>query len=122
MKETFPLGRAILLPETKHTRILETEECHGFASTLYLLHRVGFDSLFFVGEAEQLTCALLGRWEELQVLASEPPERHLLFAGDAEDAANGLYSTLSDPVCTATAPGDPAGHTSVPRPLAWTWH
>uniref|UniRef100_A0A8D2M9F8 von Willebrand factor A domain containing 2 n=1 Tax=Zonotrichia albicollis TaxID=44394 RepID=A0A8D2M9F8_ZONAL len=45
------------------------------------------------------------RWEELQVLASEPPERHLLFAGDAEDAANGLYSTLSDPVCTATAPG-----------------
>ncbi|XP_050832263.1 von Willebrand factor A domain-containing protein 2 isoform X4 [Serinus canaria] len=45
------------------------------------------------------------RWEELQVLASEPSERHLLFAGDAEDAANGLYSTLSDPVCTATAPG-----------------
>ncbi|OWK56979.1 von Willebrand factor A domain-containing protein 2 [Lonchura striata] len=45
------------------------------------------------------------RWEELQVLASEPPERHLLFAGDADDAANGLYSTLSDPVCTATTPG-----------------
>ncbi|XP_039409630.1 von Willebrand factor A domain-containing protein 2 isoform X3 [Corvus cornix cornix] len=45
------------------------------------------------------------RWEELHVLASEPPERHLLFAGDADDAANGLYSTLSDPVCTATAPG-----------------
>uniref|UniRef100_A0A803VBA3 von Willebrand factor A domain containing 2 n=1 Tax=Ficedula albicollis TaxID=59894 RepID=A0A803VBA3_FICAL len=45
------------------------------------------------------------RWEELHLLASEPPERHLLFAGDAEDAANGLYSTLSDPVCTATAPG-----------------
>lgn len=67
-----------------------------------------------MGEAEQLTCALLGRWQELQVLASEPPERHLLFAGDADDAANGLYSTLSDPVCTASAPGDPAGHTSVP--------
>lgn len=62
----------------------------------------------------RLTCALLVRWEELQVLASEPSERHLLFAGDAEDAANGLYSTLSDPVCTATAPGDPAGHTSLP--------
>ncbi|XP_068054214.1 von Willebrand factor A domain-containing protein 2 isoform X2 [Anomalospiza imberbis] len=45
------------------------------------------------------------RWEELQALASEPPERHLLFAGDADDAANGLYSTLSDPVCTATTPG-----------------
>ncbi|RMC11367.1 hypothetical protein DUI87_11486 [Hirundo rustica rustica] len=45
------------------------------------------------------------RWEELHVLASEPPERHLLFAGDADDAANGLYSALSDPVCAATAPG-----------------
>ncbi|NWT59547.1 VWA2 protein, partial [Erythrocercus mccallii] len=45
------------------------------------------------------------RWEELHMLASEPPERHLLFAGDADDAANGLYSTLSDPVCTASAPG-----------------
>ncbi|KAI1236182.1 hypothetical protein IHE44_0001459 [Lamprotornis superbus] len=45
------------------------------------------------------------RWEELHMLASEPPEQHVLFAGDAEDAANGLYSTLSDPVCTATAPG-----------------
>lgn len=43
MKETFPLSRAMLLAETKHARILETEECHGFASTLYLLHRVGFD-------------------------------------------------------------------------------
>lgn len=48
------------------------------------------------------------------MLASEPPERHLLFAGDAEDAANGLYSTLSDPVCTATAPGDPAALPSLP--------
>lgn len=73
-----------------------------------------------MGEAEQLTHPLLGRWEELQVLASEPPERHLLFAGDADDAANGLYSTLSDPVCTATAPGDPEGPTSMPMPLAWT--
>lgn len=73
-----------------------------------------------MGETEQLTRALLGRWEELHVLASEPPERHLLFAGDADDAANGLYSTLSDPVCTATAPGDPPGPSSVPMLLAWT--
>ncbi|NWI53486.1 VWA2 protein, partial [Calyptomena viridis] len=45
------------------------------------------------------------RWEELDVLASEPPERHVLFAGDADDAANGLYSTLTGSVCSTTAPG-----------------
>ncbi|XP_027740698.1 von Willebrand factor A domain-containing protein 2 [Empidonax traillii] len=45
------------------------------------------------------------RWEELQVLASEPPEWHLLFAGDADDAANGLYSALTGSVCSTTAPG-----------------
>ncbi|XP_026707103.1 von Willebrand factor A domain-containing protein 2 isoform X2 [Athene cunicularia] len=45
------------------------------------------------------------RWEELHVLASEPTEQHMLFAGDADDAANGLYSTLTGSVCSATAPG-----------------
>ncbi|NWR86188.1 VWA2 protein, partial [Furnarius figulus] len=45
------------------------------------------------------------RWEELHVLASEPPEQHVLFAGDADDAANGLYSTLTGSVCSTTAPG-----------------
>ncbi|XP_030309227.1 von Willebrand factor A domain-containing protein 2 isoform X2 [Calypte anna] len=45
------------------------------------------------------------RWEELHVLASEPTEQHVLFAGDAEDAANGLYSTLTASVCSTTAPG-----------------
>ncbi|XP_049667294.1 von Willebrand factor A domain-containing protein 2 [Accipiter gentilis] len=45
------------------------------------------------------------RWEELHVLASEPTEQHVLFAGDADDAANGLYSTLTGSVCSATAPG-----------------
>ncbi|KFV74714.1 von Willebrand factor A domain-containing protein 2, partial [Dryobates pubescens] len=45
------------------------------------------------------------RWEELYVLASEPAERHILFAGDANDAANGLYSTLTGSVCSTTAPG-----------------
>ncbi|KFV16688.1 von Willebrand factor A domain-containing protein 2, partial [Pterocles gutturalis] len=45
------------------------------------------------------------RWEELHVLASEPTEQHVLFAGDADDAANGLYSTLTSSVCSATAPG-----------------
>uniref|UniRef100_A0A8C4UJT5 von Willebrand factor A domain containing 2 n=1 Tax=Falco tinnunculus TaxID=100819 RepID=A0A8C4UJT5_FALTI len=47
----------------------------------------------------------LPRWEELHVLASEPMEQHVLFAGDANDAANGLYSTLTGSVCSATAPG-----------------
>ncbi|XP_009078653.1 PREDICTED: von Willebrand factor A domain-containing protein 2 [Acanthisitta chloris] len=45
------------------------------------------------------------RWEELHVLASEPTEQHVLFAGDADDAANGLYSTLTSSVCSTTTPG-----------------
>ncbi|NWW86530.1 VWA2 protein, partial [Rhynochetos jubatus] len=45
------------------------------------------------------------RWEELHVLASEPTEQHVLFAGDADDAANGLYSTLTASVCSGNAPG-----------------
>uniref|UniRef100_A0A8C6JB79 Uncharacterized protein n=1 Tax=Melopsittacus undulatus TaxID=13146 RepID=A0A8C6JB79_MELUD len=45
------------------------------------------------------------RWEELHVLASEPTEQHVLFAGDADDAANGLYSTLTGSVCSTSAPG-----------------
>ncbi|XP_042662388.1 von Willebrand factor A domain-containing protein 2 [Tyto alba] len=45
------------------------------------------------------------RWEELHVLASEPTEQHVLFAGDANDAANGLYSTLTGSICSTTAPG-----------------
>ncbi|NXN26921.1 VWA2 protein, partial [Nycticryphes semicollaris] len=45
------------------------------------------------------------RWEELHVLASEPTDQHVFFAGDADDAANGLYSTLTGSVCSATAPG-----------------
>ncbi|XP_040462762.1 von Willebrand factor A domain-containing protein 2 [Falco naumanni] len=47
----------------------------------------------------------LPRWKELHVLGSEPMEQHMLFAGDANDAANGLYSTLTGSVCSATAPG-----------------
>ncbi|NXN35742.1 VWA2 protein, partial [Rhinoptilus africanus] len=45
------------------------------------------------------------RWEELHVLATEPTDQHVFFAGDADDAANGLYSTLTGSVCRATAPG-----------------
>ncbi|NWQ73433.1 VWA2 protein, partial [Columbina picui] len=45
------------------------------------------------------------RWEELHTLASEPTEQHVLFAGDTNDAANGLYSTLTGSVCSASAPG-----------------
>ncbi|XP_057276922.1 von Willebrand factor A domain-containing protein 2 [Pezoporus wallicus] len=45
------------------------------------------------------------RWEELHMLASEPTEKHVVFAGDADDAANGLYSTLTGSVCSTTAPG-----------------
>uniref|UniRef100_A0A8D0C636 von Willebrand factor A domain containing 2 n=1 Tax=Salvator merianae TaxID=96440 RepID=A0A8D0C636_SALMN len=46
------------------------------------------------------------RWEELHALASEPSEWHLLFAEDVDDAANGLYTTLTgSAVCNATFPG-----------------
>uniref|UniRef100_A0A8C2UF95 von Willebrand factor A domain containing 2 n=1 Tax=Coturnix japonica TaxID=93934 RepID=A0A8C2UF95_COTJA len=45
------------------------------------------------------------RWEELHALASEPTEQHVLFAGDASDAANGLYSALSSSICSVTTPG-----------------
>ncbi|NXH09852.1 VWA2 protein, partial [Bucco capensis] len=45
------------------------------------------------------------RWEELHVLASEPTEQHILFAGDVDDAANGLYSTLTSSVCSTTIAG-----------------
>uniref|UniRef100_A0A8C9NQZ7 von Willebrand factor A domain-containing protein 2 n=1 Tax=Serinus canaria TaxID=9135 RepID=A0A8C9NQZ7_SERCA len=74
-----------------------------FSSTPHL--EFPLDSYLTKQEVKERIKRTVFRWEELQVLASEPSERHLLFAGDAEDAANGLYSTLSDPVCTATAPG-----------------
>ncbi|XP_041317260.1 von Willebrand factor A domain-containing protein 2 isoform X2 [Pyrgilauda ruficollis] len=74
-----------------------------FSSTPHL--EFPLDSYLTKQEVKERIKRTVFRWEELQVLASEPPERHLLFAGDADDAANGLYSTLSDPVCTATAPG-----------------
>ncbi|KAJ7325221.1 hypothetical protein JRQ81_018241 [Phrynocephalus forsythii] len=46
------------------------------------------------------------RWEELHALASEPTEQHLLFAEDASDASNGLFTTLTgNTVCSAAFPG-----------------
>uniref|UniRef100_A0A8C0G2E9 von Willebrand factor A domain containing 2 n=1 Tax=Chelonoidis abingdonii TaxID=106734 RepID=A0A8C0G2E9_CHEAB len=46
------------------------------------------------------------RWEELHTLASEPTEWHMLFAEHVDDAANGLYSTLtSSTLCSAVSPG-----------------
>ncbi|EPY82173.1 tudor domain-containing protein 1 [Camelus ferus] len=45
------------------------------------------------------------RWEELHTLASEPWEQHILMAEQVEDAANGLFSTLSgSAICTITSP------------------
>ncbi|XP_060027225.1 von Willebrand factor A domain-containing protein 2 isoform X2 [Erinaceus europaeus] len=41
------------------------------------------------------------RWEELHTLASEPLEQHVLLAEQAEDAANGFFSTLrGSSLCT----------------------
>ncbi|KAF5928054.1 hypothetical protein HPG69_015320 [Diceros bicornis minor] len=46
------------------------------------------------------------RWEELHTLASEPREQHVLMAEQVEDAANGLFSTLSSSaICTIASPG-----------------
>ena len=60
-----------------------------------------------------LNLPLLGRWEELHGLASKPTEQHVLFAGDANDAVNGLYSTLTGSVCSS--PGNPCpGSTFMP--------
>ncbi|XP_062928074.1 von Willebrand factor A domain-containing protein 2 [Mobula hypostoma] len=45
------------------------------------------------------------RWEELALLASEPTDSHVLFAGHFDDAVNGLYTTLtSSDVCSAIPP------------------
>ncbi|XP_051883598.1 von Willebrand factor A domain-containing protein 2, partial [Pristis pectinata] len=45
------------------------------------------------------------RWEELNLLASEPIESHVLFAEHFDDAVNGLYTTLtSSDVCSAIPP------------------
>ncbi|KAM6184775.1 von Willebrand factor A domain-containing protein 2 [Rhynchocyon petersi] len=46
------------------------------------------------------------RWEELQVLASEPREQHVLFAEQPEDATNGLFSTLGSAGICIVAPPD----------------
>ncbi|ELV13440.1 von Willebrand factor A domain-containing protein 2 [Tupaia chinensis] len=46
------------------------------------------------------------RWEELHAMASEPREQHVLLAEQAEDATNGLLSTLSSSaICTTASPG-----------------
>ncbi|XP_066549887.1 von Willebrand factor A domain-containing protein 2 [Amia ocellicauda] len=46
------------------------------------------------------------RWEELNTLASEPSEQHVLFAEHFDDAVNGLYTTLtSASVCAAVPSG-----------------
>lgn len=48
------------------------------------------------------------RWEELHTLASEPTDWHVLFAEDTDDAANGLYTTLTgSTICSAAFPGHP---------------
>ncbi|XP_006162822.1 von Willebrand factor A domain-containing protein 2 [Tupaia chinensis] len=45
------------------------------------------------------------RWEELHAMASEPREQHVLLAEQAEDATNGLLSTLSSSaICTTASP------------------
>lgn len=45
------------------------------------------------------------RWEELHMLATQPQEQHVLMAEQAEDAANGFFSTLGGSgLCNPASP------------------
>ncbi|NXY14906.1 VWA2 protein, partial [Atrichornis clamosus] len=96
LRKGFPGGRNSSVPEV--LIIISDGRSQGSTATPAMQVKERHIRVFAVG-------IKFPRWEELHALASEPPERHVLFAGDADDAANGLYSTLSSPVCSATSPG-----------------
>ncbi|NXS11335.1 VWA2 protein, partial [Neodrepanis coruscans] len=96
LRKGFPGGRNSSVPEV--LIIISDGKSQGSAAVPAMQMKERHITVFAVG-------VKFPRWEELHVLASEPPERHVLFAGDADDAANGLYSTLTGSVCSTTAPG-----------------
>ncbi|NXX92079.1 VWA2 protein, partial [Centropus bengalensis] len=96
LRKGFPGGRNSSVPEV--LIIISDGKSQGGTATPAMLVKERHILVFAVG-------IKFPRWEELRVLASEPTEQHVLFAGDADDAVNGLYSTLASSVCRATAPG-----------------
>ncbi|NWH67265.1 VWA2 protein, partial [Geococcyx californianus] len=96
LRKGFPGGRNSSVPEV--LVIISDGRSQGSTATPAMQVKERHITVFAVG-------IKFPRWEELHVLASEPAEQHVLFAGDADDAANGLYSTLTGSVCSTTAPG-----------------
>ncbi|NXS74981.1 VWA2 protein, partial [Pandion haliaetus] len=96
LRKGFPGGRNSSVPEV--LIIISDGKSQGSTATPAMQVKKRHIMVFAVG-------IKFPRWEELHVLASEPTEQHVLFAGDADDAANGLYSTLTVSVCSATTPG-----------------
>ncbi|NXT23556.1 VWA2 protein, partial [Syrrhaptes paradoxus] len=96
LRKGFPGGRNSTVPEV--LIIISDGKSQGSSMMPAMQVKEKGTTVFAVG-------IKFPRWEELHVLASEPTEQHVLFAGDANDAANGLYSTLTSSVCSATAPG-----------------
>ncbi|XP_075573989.1 von Willebrand factor A domain-containing protein 2 isoform X1 [Pelecanus crispus] len=96
LRKGFPGGRNSSVPEV--VIIISDGKSQGSTAMPAMQMRERHVTVFAVG-------IKFPRWEELHVLASEPTEQHVLFAGNADDAANGLYSTLTGSVCSATAPG-----------------
>ncbi|XP_054062424.1 von Willebrand factor A domain-containing protein 2 [Rissa tridactyla] len=96
LRKGFPGGRNSSVPEV--LIIISDGKSQGSTTVPAMQVKERHITVFAVG-------IKFPRWEELQVLASEPTDQHVFFAGDADDAANGLYSTLTGSVCSATAPG-----------------
>ncbi|NXI42764.1 VWA2 protein, partial [Galbula dea] len=96
LRKGFSGGRNSSVPEV--LIIISDGKSQGSTSMLAMQMKERHILVFAVG-------IRFPRWEELHVLASEPTEQHVLFAGDVDDAANGLYSTLTRSVCSTTAPG-----------------
>ncbi|PKU31745.1 von willebrand factor a hypothetical protein [Limosa lapponica baueri] len=95
LRKGFPGGRNSSVPEV--LIIISDGKSQGSTAMPAMQVKERHVTVFAVG-------IKFPRWEELHVLASEPTDQHVFFAGDADDAANGLYSTLTGSVCSATAP------------------
>ncbi|XP_078497307.1 von Willebrand factor A domain-containing protein 2 [Lissotriton helveticus] len=97
LRKGFPGGRRASVP--KIVILLSDGKSQGHLSAPAKQLKASGVTLFAVG-------VKYPRWEELHMLASEPAEKHVLFAEHVDDAVNGLSSTLtSSTVCSAVPPG-----------------
>ncbi|NWJ07048.1 VWA2 protein, partial [Crypturellus undulatus] len=96
LRKGFPGGRNSTVPEV--LIILSDGKSQGNTEISAMQLKERKITVFAVG-------IKFPRWEELHALASEPAEQHVLFAGDAADAANGFYSTLTrSTACSTPSP------------------